>query len=209
VLLCRRLNGVYTKTGELLCWVETLKDSPKQAKLVGEKVLVPGQPKTHGRVILENFNLNEMVIFNVFSGPVLADESLTWRYMNFVSFVSLLQTRQLFFSSPGGFVDPFEGVMAPTIAALYTETEPQRQQIGLDEALETSDGTASAAREARSVDNPLFHWTQKVRHPWRTVCRIQTNRGAYTDLRRPIRIRLPRPKPNKASVAGSGTSDLA
>jgi hypothetical protein len=71
-----------------------------------------------------------MVIFNVFSGPVPADESQTWRYMNFVSFVSLLQTGQLFFSSPGRFDDPFEGVMPPAIAALYTETEFQGQQVG-------------------------------------------------------------------------------
>lgn len=71
-----------------------------------------------------------MVIFNVFSGPVPSDESQAWRYMNFVTFVSLLQTRQLFFSSPGHFDDPFEGVMPPAVAALYTETEPQRQHVG-------------------------------------------------------------------------------
>ena len=71
-----------------------------------------------------------MVILNVFAGPAPTDKSQTWRYMNFVSFVSLLQTRQLFFSSPGRLDDPFEGFVPPAIAALYTETEPQRQQVG-------------------------------------------------------------------------------
>jgi hypothetical protein len=71
-----------------------------------------------------------MVIFNVFSGPVPADELRIWRYIDFASFVSLLQTRQLFFSSPSRFDDPFEGVMPPSIAALYTEKEPSKQQVG-------------------------------------------------------------------------------
>ena len=50
--------------------------------------------------------------------------------MDFISFVSLLQTRQLFFSCPSYFEDPFEGVMPPAIAALYTERERHNQLVG-------------------------------------------------------------------------------
>ena len=79
---------------------------------------------------MEESDQRAMVIFNVFSGPVPSDESQTWRYMSFVSFVSLLQKRQLCFSSLSLFEDPFEGVIPPAVAALYAEQGPQRQQVG-------------------------------------------------------------------------------
>ena len=50
--------------------------------------------------------------------------------MSFVSFVSLLQSRRLYFSCPELFEDPFEGVMPPAIATLYTAQETEKQKVG-------------------------------------------------------------------------------
>jgi hypothetical protein len=97
-----------------------------------------------------------MVIFNVFSGPVPAEDSQAWRYMNFVSFVSLLQTRRLFFASPERFDDPFEGVMPPAIAALYTETEPEKQQVGGSTKLWKAAMALRAEREKAGVSTTRY-----------------------------------------------------
>src|ERR1017187_2618349 len=71
-----------------------------------------------------------MVIFSVFSGPVPSDGSQVWRYMSFVSFVSLLQRRELFFCRPECFEDPFEGAVPPAIARLYSAEEAENQTVG-------------------------------------------------------------------------------
>ncbi len=98
-----------------------------------------------------------MVIFNVFSGPVPTDETAVWRFMDFVSFVSILQKKQLFFASPECFEDPFEGVMPQAVADLYTEEgASQTTSRRFGQALEARDGVTEVPRGTRRFQHALF-----------------------------------------------------
>ncbi|MGV2964869.1 hypothetical protein [Paenibacillus sp. AGC30] len=54
---------------------------------------------------LQNYNME----YNIYNRGVITDKNSIWRYMDFSKFVSLLDKKELFFSNPSLFRDPYEG----------------------------------------------------------------------------------------------------
>ena len=62
-------------------------------------------------------------MYSVLPGITLPkDTDLLWRYMSFEKFVSLLDTKSLFFTRADKFDDPFEGFMPPSVKEDYVHT---------------------------------------------------------------------------------------
>lgn len=50
------------------------------------------------------------------------DSDFIWKYMNLEKFVSLLDTRSLFFTRADKFEDPYEGFTPPSVTEYYKHT---------------------------------------------------------------------------------------
>lgn len=79
------------------------------------------------------------------------DDATLWRYMDFVKFVSLLETQSLFFARADKLGDPFEGAPPKLNADMRAiESIELRKQLSDDEASKIVEMIASSDRSFRS-----------------------------------------------------------